>query len=235
MSSSLGLLDGNDMRSGRSGNAGRAGTDTDWFDVISCHEHAKLRCAADSLLTRIQRTITDQSESRDKLLAAVDVVRRAGDCRVAHDVDGQRRDVSRPDDAPNGQRRTELVTPSVEVVAEDRCRKGRVDEACGNQVNADWRELEREIGDEGGERDGDCRDDSGARSWTASTCAPHEYQGARWPDLAGGPTCDREREQQVLGEAASHLLNRHFEERPVVGSAGGDHHVVDRCWDILEE
>ena len=43
------------------------------------------------------------------------------------------------------------------------------------------------------------------------------------------------REQQVLGEAASRLFWRHFQWRPVVGSAGGDHHVVDRGWEILEE
>jgi hypothetical protein len=39
----------------------------------------------------------------------------------------------------------------------------------------------------------------------------------------------------VLGEAASRLLWRHFEGRPVVGSTGGDHHVVDRGWKTLEE
>ena len=39
----------------------------------------------------------------------------------------------------------------------------------------------------------------------------------------------------MLGEAASRLLWRHFEGRPIVGSAGGDHHVVNRGWEILEE
>ena len=57
--------------------------------------------------------------SRDELLAAVDVVRRARECRVAHDVNGQRGDVSRSDDAPDGQRRAELVAPLVQVVAEN--------------------------------------------------------------------------------------------------------------------
>jgi hypothetical protein len=64
---------------------------------------------------------------------------------------------------------------------------------------------------------------------------PNEYQGAGRPHLAGGATCDCEREQQVLGEAASRLLWRHFEGRPVVGSAGGHHHVIDRVREILEE
>jgi hypothetical protein len=39
----------------------------------------------------------------------------------------------------------------------------------------------------------------------------------------------------VLGEAASRLLWWHFEGRPVVGSAGGNHHVIDRGWEILKE
>jgi len=74
-----------------------------------------------------------------------------------------------------------------------------------------------------------------ASAWAACSRAAHEYQGARRPDLIGGATCDLERKQQVLGEAASRLLWRHFERRPVVGSAGCDHHVIDRGWQILKE
>jgi hypothetical protein len=62
-----------------------------------------------------------------------------------------------------------------------------------------------------------------------------KHQGTGRPDHLGGATRHIEREQQVLGEAASRLLRRHLEGRPVVGSAGGDHHVVDRGWEILEE
>ena len=36
------------------------------------------------------------------------------------------------------------------------------------------------------------------------------------------------REEQAFGEAASRLLRRHFEGRPVAGRASGDHHVIDR-------
>src|SRR6516165_1891879 len=57
--------------------------------------------------------------SRDELLAAVDVVRRARECCVAHDVNGWGGDVSRSDDAADRQRRPELVAPLVEVFAED--------------------------------------------------------------------------------------------------------------------
>jgi hypothetical protein len=57
--------------------------------------------------------------SRDELLAAVDVVCRARQCRVAHDVNGQRGDVSRPDDALDGERGAQFLPPLVQVIAED--------------------------------------------------------------------------------------------------------------------
>src|SRR5262249_34183079 len=77
--------------------------------------------------------------------------------------------------------------------------------------------------------------DSEAGPWAAFARAGHEYQRARRPDLVSGAPCDLEREQQALGEAASRLLRRHFEGRPVAGRASGDHHVVDRGREIVEE
>ena len=81
------------------------------------------------------------------------------------------------------------------------CRRSR-----GDQVDADRGELEREVGDEGGERGDGCRGDCRGQRGATSARASHEYQGARRLDLVGGATCDLEREQQVLGEAASRLL-----------------------------
>ena len=46
---------------------------------------------------------------RDELLAAVDVVGRAGERGVRHEVDGERGDVGRSDDASDRQRRAELL------------------------------------------------------------------------------------------------------------------------------
>ena len=66
-----------------------------------------------------------------------------------------------------------------------------------------------------------CRGDCEASAWAACSRPAREYQGARRPDLIGGATCDLERHQQVLGEAASRLLWRHFERRPVVGDRSG--------------
>jgi hypothetical protein len=52
------------------------------------------------------------------LLAAVDVVGRAGERRLGHDVHGKRGDVGRSDHAPDRQRNTELVAALVQVIAE---------------------------------------------------------------------------------------------------------------------
>src|SRR5262249_6155098 len=80
-----------------------------------------------------------------------------------------------------------------------------------------------------------CRGDCETSSWAACARAAHEYQGARRPYLVGGATRDREGEQQVRGETTSCLLWRHFEGRTVLGSAGCDHHVVDRGLKPREE
>jgi len=54
----------------------------------------------------------------DELLAAVDVVRYSGDRCVRHEVDGERGDVDRADDAPDRQRRAELLPTCVQLIAE---------------------------------------------------------------------------------------------------------------------
>ena len=61
--------------------------------------------------------------ARDQLLPAVDVVGRARESRVDHDVYGERGDVGRFDDAPDGKRGAELIAAVVELIAEERCRQ----------------------------------------------------------------------------------------------------------------
>ena len=80
----------------------------------------------------------------NELLAAVDVVRRAGERGVGHDVNGERGDVGRSDDPPDRERGTQLVAPRLESVAEQRGRQRGVDEAGGDEVDPNRRELERE-------------------------------------------------------------------------------------------
>src|SRR6266545_2022035 len=81
----------------------------------------------------------------DELLTAVDVEGRAGDRRVGHEVDGQRGDVGRTDDASDRQRRTKLLAARVQLVAEEGRRQRCVDESGRDQIDADGRELEREV------------------------------------------------------------------------------------------
>ena len=78
------------------------------------------------------------------MLPTVDVVRRASERRVAHNVDGERGDVSGPDDAADRERRPQLIAALLESISEQRCRQRSVDEAGGDEVDADRRELERE-------------------------------------------------------------------------------------------
>ena len=53
-----------------------------------------------------------------ELLAAVDIVGRAGQRGVGHDVHGEGGDVGRPDHAPDGQRGAQLVAARIEVIAQ---------------------------------------------------------------------------------------------------------------------
>ena len=88
-----------------------------------------------------------RQQSVDEPLAAVDVERRAGDGGVGHDVDGHRGEICRRDHPADGQRGAQLLAPVLEcglVAVEERRRQRGVDEAGLDQVDADWRELERE-------------------------------------------------------------------------------------------
>ena len=63
----------------------------------------------------------------NQLLPAVDVVSRAGEGGVGHDVCGKRGDVGRSDDAPNGKRGAKLIAAIVEFTAEERCGQRCID------------------------------------------------------------------------------------------------------------
>src|SRR5438128_3846065 len=136
----------------------------------------------------------------DELLPAVDVVGRARESRVGHDVNGERGDVGRSDDAPDGKSGTELVAAVFEFIAEERCRQRCIDEAGGDEVDSDGCELERQVGYEGEECGGDCRYDREADAWAAAAGAAHEQQRASRSHLAGGVAGDLEYQQEVLVE-----------------------------------
>src|SRR4051794_23274419 len=92
--------------------------------------------------TRRRRDLKLRPGRRDlhELLAAVDVVGRAGQGRVDHDVHRQRGDILGADDAADRDGLPEVLTTGLEVVAEQRRRQGRVDEARGDEVDPDRRD-----------------------------------------------------------------------------------------------
>src|SRR3954462_10421320 len=81
----------------------------------------------------------------DQLLAAVDVIRRAGDRRVFHEVDGEGGDILRSDDPADRQRGGQLVAARGELVAEQPRRQGRVHEARGDDVDPHRGQLDGQV------------------------------------------------------------------------------------------
>src|SRR5258708_3649144 len=87
----------------------------------------------------------------------------------------------------------------------------------------------------GGQRGGGGGTDPEAVPDAPAAGAAHEQQRAPRPHLADGVARDLERQHHVLAERLAHLGCLHLEQRPVARAAGRDHHVVDRCWQVLEE
>jgi hypothetical protein len=79
----------------------------------------------------------------DEPLPAVDVVGGTRDRGIDHEVNGERCYVSRSDHPANGELRAQLFAPGLESLAQERSRQGSVDEAGGDHVDPDRRELER--------------------------------------------------------------------------------------------
>src|SRR5207245_10714481 len=77
------------------------------------------------------------SASGDQLLAAVDVVRPAGERGVGHQVHGELGDVVRADYPPDGQRGAELLAARLQVVTEQRGRQRGGGEPGGDEVDPD--------------------------------------------------------------------------------------------------
>src|SRR5262249_30982151 len=139
----------------------------------------------------------------DELLPAIDVVGRARDGRVDHDVDGERRDVGGSDDTPGGECGAELIPAGLALIAPGRCRQRSVDEAGGDDVHPDGRELEREAGREGGECGRDRRHEPEADAWAAGAGAAHEQQRASRSHLVCGVAGDLEDQHEVPVEVAA--------------------------------
>src|SRR5437762_14331329 len=104
-----------------------------WIDRQKCSEFLVIchfRYAASNLCGNAKL-------AGNELLPAVDVVGLAREGRVGHDVYGERCDVGRSDDAPDGKRGAKLIAAVVEFIAEERFRIRCVDEAGGDGADTD--------------------------------------------------------------------------------------------------
>ncbi len=108
-------------------------------------------------------------------------------------MDGERRDVRRADHAPDRQRCAELLATRIQLIAEQRCRQRRVDEASRDEVDADRCKLKSERLDERGHRGGERRDEHARRRPATARSADEQERSAR-PHLADGASSDVERQ-----------------------------------------
>ena len=122
-------------------------------------------------------------------------------------VDGQCGDVGRADDAPDRQRRAELLATRVQLIAQESGRQRRVDEPGRDQVHADGSELEREVFRQSGKRGRERRDECESRRRAAATGAAHEEQRPSRANLAHGVPSDLQRQQEMGVDVAACLFD----------------------------
>jgi hypothetical protein len=84
----------------------------------------------------------------DQSLSAVDVVCRAGDRGVDHEMNRECGDVGWSDHTPDWKRGAQFISPGFEPVAEERRRQRGVDKAGGDEVDPNGCELKGEGGRE---------------------------------------------------------------------------------------
>jgi hypothetical protein len=150
-------------------------------------------------------------------------------------MDGESGDVSWADDAANRERCPQLIAALLKAVSEQRCRQRSVDEAGGDEIDAHRCQLKREGRNKRRQNGGGGGGDPEPGTDSPSAGAAHEQQRARWPDLGGGVARDLQPQHHVVADRLAHPGPVHLEQGPVVRSAGSNHHVVDRCWQVLEE
>src|SRR6185437_4444192 len=114
-------------------------------------------------------------------------------------------------------------------------RQRGVDEARGDEVDANRRDLKRQGGGERGQRGGGGRGDPEAVTDAPAAGPAYVQYRAPGPHLADGTARDLEGHHDVASERLAHLGRVHLEQRAVPGSAGRNHDVVDRRRQVLEE
>jgi len=150
-------------------------------------------------------------------------------------MDSQRGNIGGADDAADRERCSQLVAALLKAVSEQRCRQRRIHEASSDEVHAHRCELKCEGRRERWQRGGGSGGDPEAGPDAPGAGAAHQQQRTRRPDLGGGVARDLEPQHCVVTDRLPHLGAVHLKQRPVARPAGRDHHVVDRCWEVLEE
>src|SRR5579863_9246358 len=88
------------------------------LELNTCLMYVKTTTSATGSNRRF-RASTALRLAGDELLPAVDVVGRARERRVGHDVDGERGDVGRFDDTPDRKRGAKLIAAVFEFIAQE--------------------------------------------------------------------------------------------------------------------
>jgi hypothetical protein len=99
----------------------------------------------------------------DELLPAVDVERRTRDRGVHHQIDGENGDICCPDDAPNWQRRAQLLASGVQLLPEKRGGERSLDESRRDEIHANRGKLQGEAPDYRRQGNGDGGDERQVR------------------------------------------------------------------------
>ena len=142
-----------------------------------------------------------------------------------------------PTTRPIGQRRAQLVAPGLEPVAgEVRRRQRGVDEAGGDEVDANRGELEREGRRERRQHGGGRGGEPEVATDPPAAGAAHEQQRAAGPHLAAR-RCARPRAPAPRGRRAPRAPDRRPSRAGArsCGPPAGDQHVVDRVRQLVEE
>ena len=141
---------------------------------------------------------------------------------------------SGPDDAADrAASRAARSRRLVELVAEQRCRQRGVDEAGGDEVDPDRRELEREVAVNGGSAAVAAEISRGPPDLRPPVPPMNSSvpPGRTLPRRSARPRGSAE----VVGRARRAPGRSHLGQRRVVRAAGRDHHVVDRRRQVVEE
>jgi hypothetical protein len=87
-----------------------------------------------------------------ELLAAIDIVGPAGECRVGHQLKDERRHVRRLDDSPDRQGRAQPFPAMLELIAEQTSPQRGVNEPSSDRVDPDRGELDGGVRRDDGQR-----------------------------------------------------------------------------------